>query len=167
MTESHRPRFKYVIGPDGSQLTIADLPAPGTKRWVIRRKAEVVAAARRAPVACRGLQPLHAHRRGIPRLAVFNRSPWPRRVAHHPHSTISPVDARLSSGPGPAGGRVSSPRAQQPALPVIGYLSSGSRGISGERLRMFLRGLSELAAGAAGPTIHYRQPSGCCHQYRR
>jgi hypothetical protein len=23
-------------------LTIADLPAPGTKRWVIRRKAEVV-----------------------------------------------------------------------------------------------------------------------------
>ena len=34
-------------------------------------------------------------------------------------------------------------RAQQPALPVIGYLSSGSQGISGERLRMFLRGLSE------------------------
>jgi hypothetical protein len=31
---------KYVIGPDGSPLTIADLPAPGTKRWVIRRKAE-------------------------------------------------------------------------------------------------------------------------------
>ena len=27
-------------------LTIADLPAPGTKRWVIRRKAEVVAAVR-------------------------------------------------------------------------------------------------------------------------
>jgi len=25
-------------------LTIADLPTPGTKRWVIRRKAEVVAA---------------------------------------------------------------------------------------------------------------------------
>ena len=46
MTEPHRPRFKYVIGPDGSQLTIADLPAPGTKRWVIRRKAEVVAAVR-------------------------------------------------------------------------------------------------------------------------
>ena len=44
MTEPHRPRVKYVIGPDGSPLTIADLPAPGTKRWVIRRKAEVVAA---------------------------------------------------------------------------------------------------------------------------
>ena len=32
-----------VIGPDGQILTVADLPAPGTKRWVIRRKAEVVA----------------------------------------------------------------------------------------------------------------------------
>ena len=46
MTDTHRPRVKYVIGPDGSPLTIADLPAPGTKRWVIRRKAEVVAAVR-------------------------------------------------------------------------------------------------------------------------
>jgi Protein of unknown function (DUF1153) len=39
-------RVKYVIGPYGSALTIADLPAPGTKRWVVRRKAEVVAAVR-------------------------------------------------------------------------------------------------------------------------
>jgi hypothetical protein len=46
MTEPHRPRVKYVIGPDGSPLTIADLPPPSTKRWVIRRKAEVVAAVR-------------------------------------------------------------------------------------------------------------------------
>ncbi len=46
MTEPHRPRVKYVIGPDGSPLTIADLPPPTTKRWVIRRKAEVVAAVR-------------------------------------------------------------------------------------------------------------------------
>ena len=46
MTEPHRPRVKYVIGPDGSPLTIADLPPPHTKRWVIRRKAEVVAAVR-------------------------------------------------------------------------------------------------------------------------
>jgi len=26
MTETYRPRVKYVIGPDGSPLTIADLP---------------------------------------------------------------------------------------------------------------------------------------------
>ena len=44
MTVQMRPRVKYVIGPDGSPLTIADLPPPNTKRWVIRRKAEVVAA---------------------------------------------------------------------------------------------------------------------------
>ena len=35
-----------MIGPDGSPLTLADLPNPDTKRWVIRRKAEVVAAVR-------------------------------------------------------------------------------------------------------------------------
>jgi len=46
MTDAPRPRPKSVIGPDGSRLTIADLPAPGTKRWVIRRKAEVVSAVR-------------------------------------------------------------------------------------------------------------------------
>ena len=41
-----RPRVYYVIGPDGSALTVADLPPPGNQRWVIRRKAEVVAAVR-------------------------------------------------------------------------------------------------------------------------
>jgi Protein of unknown function (DUF1153) len=46
MTEAQRARAKYVIGPDGSPLTIADLPPPETRRWVIRRKAEVVAAVR-------------------------------------------------------------------------------------------------------------------------
>ncbi len=46
MAELHRPRVKYVIGPDGSPLTVADLPPVTTKRWVIRRKAEVVAAVR-------------------------------------------------------------------------------------------------------------------------
>ena len=35
------------MGPDGSPLTLADLPPPGTKEyWVIRRKALVVAAVR-------------------------------------------------------------------------------------------------------------------------
>ncbi|OKL45551.1 CtrA inhibitor SciP [Pseudovibrio exalbescens] len=46
MTEQVSSRVKYVIGPDGSPLTIADLPPRTTKRWVIRRKAEVVAAVR-------------------------------------------------------------------------------------------------------------------------
>ncbi len=46
MAAEMRSRVKYVIGPDGSPLTIADLPPRTTKRWVIRRKAEVVAAVR-------------------------------------------------------------------------------------------------------------------------
>ena len=35
-----------MIGPTGAPLTLADLPPPSTQRWVIRRKAEVVAAVR-------------------------------------------------------------------------------------------------------------------------
>jgi hypothetical protein len=41
-----RARVRYVIGPDGSPLTIADLPPKDTKCWVIRRKAKVVTAVR-------------------------------------------------------------------------------------------------------------------------
>ena len=33
-----------MIGPTGAPLTLSDLPPANTQRWVIRRKAEVVAA---------------------------------------------------------------------------------------------------------------------------
>jgi hypothetical protein len=47
MPDKHSPRAKYVIGPTGSPLSIADLPPPGAKkRWGARRKAEVVTAVR-------------------------------------------------------------------------------------------------------------------------
>jgi hypothetical protein len=39
-------RARYVIGPDGTPLTLADLPSKNTKRWVVRRKAMLVAAVR-------------------------------------------------------------------------------------------------------------------------
>ena len=35
-----------IIGPAGKPISLDDLPPPGTKRWVIRRKAEVVTAVR-------------------------------------------------------------------------------------------------------------------------
>jgi hypothetical protein len=35
-----------VVGPTGTPLTLRDLPPANTDRWVIRRKAEVVAAVR-------------------------------------------------------------------------------------------------------------------------
>lgn len=44
MLENQKIRPAQVIGPLGEPLTIDDLPAPETKRWVVRRKAEVVAA---------------------------------------------------------------------------------------------------------------------------
>src|SRR5262247_4276642 len=39
-------RSVVVLGIDGRRLRLEDLPPPGTKRWVIRRKAEVVAGVR-------------------------------------------------------------------------------------------------------------------------
>ena len=41
---TQRQHVSYVIGADSAPLTIADLPPPNTKRWVIRRKAQVVVA---------------------------------------------------------------------------------------------------------------------------
>ena len=47
MTElMHRPKVSYVTGPDGDPLLPSDLPPANTKRWVISRKAVVVAAVR-------------------------------------------------------------------------------------------------------------------------
>ena len=37
---------RFVIGPTGAPLSLDDLPPAETDRWVIRRKAEVVAAVR-------------------------------------------------------------------------------------------------------------------------
>ncbi|HYI41031.1 MAG TPA: DUF1153 domain-containing protein [Allosphingosinicella sp.] len=42
--ETRAPRPTQVIGPLGEPLTLDSLPAPSTTRWVVRRKAEVVAA---------------------------------------------------------------------------------------------------------------------------
>tara|TARA_R110000787_G_scaffold144264_1_gene258161 strand:- start:123260 stop:123544 length:285 start_codon:yes stop_codon:yes gene_type:complete len=39
-------RSANIIGPAGRPITRADLPPSNTKRWVIRRKAEVVAGVR-------------------------------------------------------------------------------------------------------------------------
>ena len=47
MIENQKIRPAQVIGPLGEPLTIDSLPSPATKRWVVRRKAEVVAAVTR------------------------------------------------------------------------------------------------------------------------
>ncbi|MBA3837361.1 MAG: DUF1153 domain-containing protein [Sphingomonas sp.] len=44
MIENQKIRPAKVIGPLGEALTLESLPPPETTRWVVRRKAEVVAA---------------------------------------------------------------------------------------------------------------------------
>ena len=44
MIENQKIRPAQVVGPLGEPLTIESLPPKGTTRWVVRRKAEVVAA---------------------------------------------------------------------------------------------------------------------------
>ena len=44
MLENQNIRPAQVIGPLGEPLTLDSLPPPSTTRWVVRRKAEVVAA---------------------------------------------------------------------------------------------------------------------------
>ena len=42
--DNPRRTIDPVRGPEGNCIDLSDLPSPKTKRWVIRRKAEVVAA---------------------------------------------------------------------------------------------------------------------------
>lgn len=44
MLQDEVTRPDIVIGPHGEELRKSDLPSPNTSRWVVRRKAEVVAA---------------------------------------------------------------------------------------------------------------------------
>ncbi|MEW9856198.1 DUF1153 domain-containing protein [Novosphingobium sp. M1R2S20] len=46
MLESETVTFRpeTILGPLGEELSKADLPPPDTSRWVVRRKAQVVAA---------------------------------------------------------------------------------------------------------------------------
>ncbi len=46
MPSDRSDRALSTIGPLGAPITLEDLPPPDTVRWVIRRKAELVAAIR-------------------------------------------------------------------------------------------------------------------------
>ena len=46
MIENQKIRPAQVVGPLGEPLTLDSLPPPDTTRWVVRRKAEVVAGVR-------------------------------------------------------------------------------------------------------------------------
>ena len=44
MIDSETTPRKTIVGPAGERLSREDLPPPDTSRWVVRRKAQVVAA---------------------------------------------------------------------------------------------------------------------------
>jgi Protein of unknown function (DUF1153) len=66
---------RMMAGPSGG-LSLADLPPPETKRWVIRRKAAVVTAVRRGALtledACKRY-----------RLSVEEFTSWQRLIERH------------------------------------------------------------------------------------
>jgi Protein of unknown function (DUF1153) len=68
--------LRYVVGPDGGPLTIADVPPPNLNRWVIRRKAQVVAA------VCGGLLSLDDACKRYS-LSIDEFLNWHRQVARH------------------------------------------------------------------------------------
>ena len=76
MIENQKIRPAQVIGPLGEPLTIRDLPSPETKRWVVRRKAEVVAAVQA------GRLPLEEALR-IYRLTLEEFASWQRALLRH------------------------------------------------------------------------------------
>lgn len=45
-TKNPPSQDRQVTGPNGTAMSIDDLPPPDTTRWVMRRKAEVVSAVR-------------------------------------------------------------------------------------------------------------------------
>lgn len=55
--------MRPVIGPEGSPLTLENLPSPQTRRWVSRRKAQIVLAVENGLLtlqdvfACYGISP--------------------------------------------------------------------------------------------------------------
>ncbi len=72
-----RPRHaRHPVGPNGELLTLKDLPAPDTERWVVRRKAVVVAAVRSGLIsldeACRRYK-----------LSVEEFLSWQHMIDHH------------------------------------------------------------------------------------
>ena len=90
MAEHVRPRVKAVIGPDGSPLSVHNLPSATTTRWVIRRKAEVVAAVRGGLLSLE--EACERYTLTVDEFVswqVANRSAWPRRSAHHENPEVS------------------------------------------------------------------------------
>lgn len=89
-----------VVGPVGRALTPDDLPPPNTKRWVARRKAEVVAGVRAGLISLE-----EACRRYT--LSVDEFLSWKRMLDNHgmPGLRSTRIKEYREIGPGPSGAR--------------------------------------------------------------
>ena len=94
--QGFRKRRESYTALDGKEITLADLPAPGTRRWVARRKAIIVNAVRSGVISleevCRryelSAEEFHAWQRAIEthgvaglrvtRLQIYRDTPPPR-----------------------------------------------------------------------------------------
>jgi hypothetical protein len=76
MSIDYNPRPTVIMGPDGRSLSLDDLPPPQTKRWVVRRKAEVVMAVRNGLIS---LEEACARYK----LSVEEFLSWQRLIDHH------------------------------------------------------------------------------------
>jgi len=76
MSEQVVEQASFVIGPDGTPLTLDDLPPPKTRRWVARRKAEVVAAVRGGLLSLEDACKRYA-------LTAEEYTSWERLIDHH------------------------------------------------------------------------------------
>lgn len=100
MTE-HKPRdltlaadileAGQALSPSGKPLTLADLPRPGTQRWVARRKAEVVAAVRGGLISLQ--EACHRYR-----LSVDEFRSWERLLETHGVAGLKVTRARRPRG---------------------------------------------------------------------
>lgn len=140
MSQSSNGRHGAVIGPGGRPLTLEDLPPPETKRWVSRRKAEVVTAVRAGLLtledACRRYN-----------LSVEEFLSWQRLIESHgvaglratrlqdyrrePESDDPGYDAAASSADGNAtedvsGDAIPSDGSRRPARNTAGGLGGGT-----------------------------------------
>ena len=102
---------KYVIGPTGAKLTLNDLPPPGTERWVIRRKAEVVAAVRggllsfrTTPAIATALRPRNSW---LWQKAIENHAAWPVFGRRESSNTGKPRSGPSSANSGQGRRRLS------------------------------------------------------------
>ncbi|NNG03287.1 MAG: DUF1153 domain-containing protein [Inquilinus sp.] len=97
MRQSQDARQRAVIGPAGKPLSLEDLPSPNTKRWVSRRKAEVVTAVRSGLLSLEGACARY-------NISIEEFLSWQRLIETHGVPGLRATRLQDYRQPAPAGG---------------------------------------------------------------